>query len=619
MHNTNSDSKDKKFFKSLTLPIHIYLTLIILLSLFLTAVMFFLQTNGLYDLKEVFEKTNYLPVLLNFLPIFLLALLLFFLLNNFVLSAGIIALLVIAASYVNRYKIILRQDPLLPWDFSLLNEVVAILNGVDMRLFLGIFVGLVLIIFFTILLNLFFKTPKINLPIRIGVAVLLIILLSVLNKNVYANVNLFDSLYVKGNVYNQVESFNSKGFVYSFLYASNINKLKKFDGYNKEIVETMKNKYSENLSGNDKKINVFIVMSEAFSDISDNDALDFSGTFDPLENFKKIRENSLNGHIVVPGLGGGTADTEFDVLTAINTRNFRGAPFAYRIVNKPLESIASILNSLGFGNTAIHPGHAWFYNRQNVYKFFGFSKFIDITNYPDDDMYKGMYVKENLAMDTIIEEFENHKKTNPEIPFLDFCVTIQNHGPYKDKYLVDTNFKTDLPLTEDDINSMSNYFEGLRDADEALGKLYDYVQSSDEPIAVLFFGDHLPAFSKTVYENLVDSEESDLTRLTNRYITPYLIFQNKSAEEIGKLENATKFERFSSNYLGAYFMNLIGYKNLDPYFDCTMEMMNKYPIVLEKQYFDSNYNLSDSADNTELKNYSYWQYYRIFEKLEEKK
>jgi phosphoglycerol transferase MdoB-like AlkP superfamily enzyme len=581
--------------------------------------MFLLQTNGIYDLKEVFEKTNYLPVLLNLAPIFIFTLLAFFLTNNFIVSSSIATITVVLLSFLNRYKIIMRQDPLLPWDFTLVHEVVAILKTVNVKLFPGIFALPVVIIIITIVLNSFFKTPKMNAFIRVGTSALLIAVFFALNNKVYSDAKLFDVLYVKGNIYNQTESFNSKGFLYSFIYANNMNKLKKFDGYTISAASRLESSQSENRAdAANNKINVFIIMSEAFSDIADNEALDFSGYTDPLANYKRVKENSVNGYLVAPGLGGGTADTEFDVLTAINTRNFRGVPFTYRIVNRPLESIASSLNSIGYENIAIHPGYEWFYNRVNVYRHFGFSNFIDIKNYPDDNMYKGMYVKEVHTFDTIIEEFENHLDKSPGTPFFDFCVTIQNHGPYKDKYLSETNFKTNLPLEEYDINELSNYFEGLADVDAQIGRLYDYIQDSKEPIAVLYFGDHLPAFSQAVYENLIDSNKNDLTELTNRYSTPYLIFQNNACKEIADFSSQKTFDKVSSNYLGAYFLKLLGYEGLSPYFKYSLEMLSKYPVVLEKQYFDSQYNLHETSGNKELEGYSYWQYYKIFDKPEEK-
>lgn len=607
--------------KKINIPLSVSLILIIIVSAIITGIMFMLQPNGLGDLIFIFKKTNYLPLILNYIPVVFLMLLIFFAFNSIIISINISALLLLTAAFVNRYKMQLRQDPFLPWDFAVANEALTIVKSSSFSVLYIYFVLIVLVIIFTVIVYRFFENKNIKIYVRIVAIMLTIAIASIINKNYYKNDEIFNKLFVMGNVYNQKDSFESKGFLYSFIYASNNNHLEKINGYNKKDIEKFISTFKEDYSvyQNQKKSNVFMIMSEAFSEVSNNPDLDFKNYTDPLQNFNEIRKDSIHGSIVVPALGGGTADTEFDVLTGFNTRYLRGVPFSYRLVNREVNALPTILNNIGYNNVAIHPGHKWFYNRANVYNDFLFSKFIDITSFPED-LYKGMYVNETSTYNTIISEFENNLANGDGKPFFDFCVTIQNHGPYKDKYLVENNFETDLDISDDEINAMSNYFEGVKDADRELKRLVDYAKASTEPIVIVYFGDHKPAFKNETYEKVVDvaGEPNSLSVITARYNTPFIIWQNDASKEITNFDeiikevNLPKDNMISSNYLGTLLLKLLGYENADPFFSYSLKLLEKYPVILQNEYFDTQ-KVPYTVDNDMIFKYKSWEYYKLFD------
>ena len=95
----------------------------------------------------------------------------------------------------------------------------------------------------------------------------------------------------------------------------------------------------------------------------------------------------------------------------------------------------------------------------------------------------------------IIENFEKHTAESGN-PLFEFCVTIQNHGPYGEKYTdLARNFASNTSLTGDEEAIYSGYFEGIDDADKQIEDLVNYFSNSDEPVVLVFFGDHLPGFS----------------------------------------------------------------------------------------------------------------------------
>lgn len=161
------------------------------------------------------------------------------------------------------------------------------------------------------------------------------------------------------------------------------------------------------------KPNIIMVMSEAFSDISNSDFLSFDGFDNPLEFYNDfiMRDDVVSGHIVVPNFGGGTSDTEFDVLTGCSTRNIESTQVSYNFVRTPIESMPRMLEKIGYDTLAIHPGYGWFYNRTNVYNNMGFDDFVYLEE--DFDLKtqsKGGYISDEVTAQSIIENFENIRK-----------------------------------------------------------------------------------------------------------------------------------------------------------------------------------------------------------------
>ena len=122
---------------------------------------------------------------------------------------------------------------------------------------------------------------------------------------------------MEGNIYFDVNQYSSKGFVYSFIYKLNSMRIEKPEGYNNSYFIAAEEDYEPEKYDSDELPHIIMVMGEAFSDLSENSHFDFTNYGDPLENFKRLAssENAISGHIIVPNFGGGTSNTEFDVLT----------------------------------------------------------------------------------------------------------------------------------------------------------------------------------------------------------------------------------------------------------------------------------------------------------------
>lgn len=448
--------------------------------------------------------------------------------------------------------------------------------------------------------------------------------------SIYASDTYYNSFDISGNYYFKVNHYVSKGFLYSFIHDIHTLNVDKPHGYNKTFYTNIENKkISPKETSEIVTPHIIMVMGEAFSDISENENINFKGYSDPLKNFKSLsnEDNSIIGHIIVPNFGGGTSDTEFDVLTGCSTRFVDNPLSSYSFIRKSFDAMPLILDNIGYDSIAIHPGYSWFYNRINVYNYFGFDKTLFLEDSFDSvTQNKGMYINETATIDTIISEFENHIATSDN-PLFSFCVTIQNHGPYEEKYLFDgRNFNSDIEMTDQQISILGNYFEGLKDADRELGRLTDYFRESDEPVIVVYFGDHLPGFSNgmEIFELLDYDISLDGTKeeYLNTYKTPFLIWQNDSAKELIDLKQASENINLpedmtiSSNFLGTYLMNLLNFDYLSPLWKFSNGLMEHIPIITE--YFYKTYYgvITEELPDYELNyinTFKGWTYYKLFD------
>ena len=605
------------------------IAVIVIASLLTTYLMFKVSPDYSAIFLEIANEEKIL-LLLNYIPILIIMLFLYFVSGNCIFSSSIPAMVFIGGSYANSVKSILRQDPLIPSDLSVITEVKSILSNYDQKYTTLAIAAVVLVILICVVAFIFFKRSDslTNVKRASGAFICAFCFFGLLN-TVYSNTELYDSFPVNGNIYFKVNQYASKGFLYSFLYDTNNLKVDKPDGYSSSDFTASKSEIDYEAFDDVSKPNIIMVMSEAFSDISNSDFLSFDGFDNPLEFYNDfiMRDDVVSGHIVVPNFGGGTSDTEFDVLTGCSTRNIESTQVSYNFVRTPIESMPRMLEKIGYDTLAIHPGYGWFYNRTNVYNNMGFDDFVYLEE--DFDLKtqsKGGYISDEVTAESIIENFEKHSEESDD-PLFEFCVTIQNHGPYEEKYdNQEINFTTDVYLTDEEKAIYSGYFEGIDDADAQIETLVDYFEDSDEPVVLVFFGDHLPGFSNGMSYFSEFRPDIDLNgnqwQLLKAYETPYFIWANDAALETTNFaENVENMDMpanntMSSFYLGSMLLELLDLDGISSFFEYVNDMRTSIPIVFDDLYMLSDGTLATvlSDDQNQLLDYyKKWVYYKIFD------
>ena len=627
-------------FPKVRLPLWATLLSAVLLAGTITLLALWCQPNALRSVLAVFRGQPLL-IVLNCLPVGLLLLAFTCLFRNVFFSGALVNLAVGLLSVANRIKIEVRDEPVFPRDFALLKEVGSAVGNYDIHYPVS---AIALVVGFSLVLVLAgllvgcrpFPIARLRgwLGSLLGAAASFAVLAGLI-LTVYASNDLYNSFRVSNSSY--VPSvFNELGFPYCFCHQFTTYLVDRPEGFDRAEAASWD---QGGQTGLGEDVNVIMVMNEAFSDITEDDAFAFTAEDDPLQNLHALEQDphAVSGHIVVSGFAGGTANTEFDVVTGMQASAISADnPSSFRVVNRDLDSLFRLFGDDGYHTSFFHPGDDWFYNRENVYRWFGAEEtvFIDQMESP---AYKGRWVTDDYMAGLIEQEFEDAVADGE--PLFHYTTTIQNHMSYTaDKYGEGYDYP-EVPLNvavSDEVASMLEvYVEGIRDADAMLGRLVDYFSQRSEPVVLVFLGDHLPYLgdNQRAYAELgmdVALPEAEQADPLCAYETPYVVWANDAAAQALDWETAAaaldlpESGTISASFLGAMVVELTGRTGESPWFDFLNQLRRVVPAVRHQTYLlaDGTYRtepeLTATAEGQEaydlVLKWRQWSYYKLLYK-----
>lgn len=565
--------------------------------------------------------------LLNILPVFLLLLFFGALFHSVWFGGAVTNLLICGMSIASRIKVNTRDEPLMPRDFLMLREVGEALNSYDIGF--PVFL-LILVLLTTAALILIGIWEKKNEPrkgkwlLRLLAAVVSMGALVVLTLTLFASDDIYYSFRCT-NSYYIARTYNEYGMPYSFFHNFTANPVDCPEDY--DIGEAQSWDSGEE-DTNGAQVHLIMVMIEAFTDLPEYGLFDYSGEDDPLKFYHSLQQDEycLTGRVVVPTFGGGTSNTEFDVMTGMQTDSISVATStAFDVVNRNLDSLFRVYNAAGYTTEYIHPGYTWFYNRQNVLARMGAQSALFYEEMEDKEM-KGTWVTDDYVADQLIESFE--KTVAAGNMLYNYTTTVQNHMAYTaDKYGEDYDYpgvKTNTELSDGANEVLSVYFEGLRDSDAMLEKLVEYFEATEEPVVLVFWGDHYPNLGNglTYYKEL--GLIANMNYDFQYYATPYVIWANNAAAQTLDWENAVASLELPENgylsacYLGAAALELCGRGEATPWFAFLNQLRRELPVVWNNEcYFDGAGSLLYELDEEQqalVSKWRCWSYYKMMEK-----
>lgn len=374
-------------------------------------------------------------------------------------------------------------------------------------------------------------------------------------------VDYYNVLRIQVYTWRPLESYYRQGFIPSFISSAQTIQPRKPEGYTKSDAQDLIDEYAASYDESagttperaeaveqfeDVQPSVIVVMNETFSDLSDYDNL--HAGYEGPEFFNSIDDAVQRGDLYVSAYGGGTCNTEFEFLTGNSMAYLGNGVYPYTIYNLThAENLAQQFSDLGYTTTAMHPNHATNWNRENVYRDFGFDEFLAIEDFEGADTLRGM-VTDAETYDKIIEMLE----TDDDPQFI-FDVTMQNHSGY-DTGLIPNDMQTNYLIDGTYDPEVNEYLALIEESDRALEDFLGELEELDRPVVVVFFGDHQPFFPSDFNDTWFQSED-DATHSERLYHTGYVIWANY---DLAGNEQQSQQEDISTNFLGAEVMNLIG-------------------------------------------------------------
>lgn len=349
--------------------------------------------------------------------------------------------------------------------------------------------------------------------------------------------------------------------------------------------------------------NVILILSESFFDVTRLPGVTFEE--DPLTEFHALQAESISGAFHTRSLGYGTCSIELEILTGLNNRFLT---YGTELTNSDPADLAlfptvpGLLQQAGYSTYFLHLYNDSIYNRRELFSQLGFdamyfsedmaqvdpeaAQAADYWGYLDSKI-SGAYYGDAYLTELFIDLYEQHGDDGPL--FL-YGATMENHTPYTaDKYdSYDYPFTTDADLSQEALDVLNAYVQGVSQSSKALKALTDYFAQVDEPTILIFYGDHRPGLGlengDSVYNELGMYEGSiftaDADTIAELYSTDYLIWSNDPSLLRG--EPGTRADS-SSNYLGLELLQTAGIP-LPRYWQL-LDVLQEHSLIYTWSYF----------------------------------
>lgn len=312
-----------------------------------------------------------------------------------------------------------------------------------------------------------------------------------------------------------------------------------------ETVEENNNENELNVNGkvtdnlpNDNLPNIIFLQLESLFNPEVIDGLVSSREI--LHNINKLSGQYPSGLLSVPSIGAGTANTEFEILSGMNLSDFGPGEYPYKTIltHTACESICFDLKKYGYKTNAIHNNEGTFYDRNSVFSQLGFDTFTSIEYMNGVERNPIGWPKDKILIGEIIDVLSR----NEDRSFI-YTISVQGHGDYPEEYQITED---DIIVSGDAISEFETpftyYVNQIREMDMFVGELVINLLQLDEPVVLVMYGDHLPAF---------DITDDELT-YGDTFSTPFIIWNNLG---IVKSDEDIELEAFQ---LSSYVLDMLG-------------------------------------------------------------
>lgn len=402
-------------------------------------------------------------------------------------------------------------------------------------------------------------------------------------------------------------NIRSYGVVYQLAIQLSQSKMKKPEGYDRAALEAVADEYNERAAKETGTTpDIIVVMNESFADLQ---GIRYFETSEPcLEHYHALTENTIKGKAYVSIFGGATCNTEYEFLTGNSLAFLPSSAIPFQqYVNSRQPSVLWSLKERGYETVGIHPYERSSWNRAKVYENLGMDQFVTMEDFPEESQWeRDLYISDKTSYEMVIRQYEQIKANGN--PAFIFNVTMQNHGGYlTGNYAEDELIRiVDAPGAYPDAEE---YLTSLKSADAAIPVLTDYFSQVQDPVVIVFFGDHQPGLSSDFYEFLFGNtqEERSYEEELERHQVPFFIWTNFDIDEANQVLTAPCF-------LAEQALETAGAK-LSPYLELSKDVQSQVQTMSNRGYMDQEGVWHGWHEMTPiLERYQQLQYNQIFEK-----
>ena len=461
---------------------------------------------------------------------------------------------------VDFYTLQLRGEPFLPWDLAQVSEAAGVASAAGIHIQTSMVVSIVLILLLLVASFFLYRgRKKLNWKPRVlGVAASAAAICGLLF-GVFLQPAVTQAIGILPDAWMQDRYYRYYGVTTSFLTNLTNLEISKPDDYSEDAVNEILDDTAA--AGNyqtaplypasygavtpagesEQSPTIIYVMDESYWDVSELEQYGFAFDTDVSANLHRLQATSASGRADSPSFGGGTCDVEFEALTGYSVSYLPNGSKPYQQhVTRPMFSLPNYLKTQGYQTAAVHCFWAKYWSRDTAYPNLGLDTFLSLEKMTHVNKVRRHYwtsglVTDDSMADQIIQQYESMKASSDAPVFL-HAVTMQNHTNYnKDNYPDDQRVKVlNAPsgISRSTLGALEDFATGIRDADAMLGRLTDYFSQVDEPVILVFWGDHYNPIDSNYDVFTKSGYASDSSADPRLHQTTLLMWSNYSQQPV---------------------------------------------------------------------------------------
>lgn len=349
---------------------------------------------------------------------------------------------------------------------------------------------------------------------------------------------------LRPHYWSQAVSAQENGAVLNFLAGITDSRTSKPDGYSAQAVGYITGRYSsDSAADTGEKPDIILILGESWANLVIDGYAQTNIPVTPFMDSFRDREDGIFRNLIVANPGGGTATSEFEILTGASKifGLHDGAPLQFNVTS-PIPTIASNLKLLGYDTTAMHTGTATAWSRDKALPLMGFDQFWAETDIETERSKKLRYYLSDEAMyDKTLQLLD--AADGPQFVYLN---TIQTHGGYET-----ATYESPIVIEQPqgDFKKTEQYLGLLHESDKDLQAFVEALGQRDKPTILLAFGDHTPLVDEAYINQVVRPMDEEFGGMNvSDYMTYYIMWANFPLPDV--VRNQPPY--VGTNTLGVY-------------------------------------------------------------------